>query len=315
MSTSNLLSGIVLFLKDSAEPHKASQFLRQTHVNLDSSKSSHKRTKPLLNVLETIKWRGSIGMYAHVYQAFCFAVRNDWSEVRNHLKHIGDARDALAGTSVPALELHVYLTGVYHQGLGNLDQALRAYTDPRLALMRSDRITLSPTDRVRHDLSILANLNTIWINQQSSRQDPARTTADLAVLEEMCASHPDAEMKTAFDLINATVLTNPPSTAINQKNHIKAALARANKSGNAQILCIIFCYMFKEYFHGVVGGQALKSAETALLYANKSGSQLWQGVAEGLRAHGLETNGFTADAQQAAERASVLAPVNYGKGS
>lgn len=264
-------------------------------------------------MLETSKWRQKIATYAHIYQAFCLSFRSEWAEARKHLDEISHASSYLGENDGPFEEYLIYLKGICYQGSGELDLALDAYGDSRLALRYDNRQTLLPADQVRYDLSILAKLNSLWIVQEASHQNPLKVTGDLANLETLCDRHPDKDLQTALSLVKATVLTDPPASAIKQKNFLQSALQKAKENSNNQFLCMVFSIMYSKFFHGVVGEQAMKSVSTADVFAKKSGNTLWRSVAEGLLAEAHNTHGQTAEAQAAIHRATQLAGAAFGK--
>ncbi|EHL01641.1 putative MAU2 chromatid cohesion factor like protein [Glarea lozoyensis 74030] len=132
----------------------------------------------------------------------------------------------------------MYLTGVWLQGIGNLDSALRIFQDPKLALPPSNPSTSTSVSQISRDFAILAALNTLWITQEPSRLNPERNNALLAQLTPLCAQNQNKDLHTAFCLIKATITTTPPTPLFEVKRHLSQALAGAQKTMNSQFLCI-----------------------------------------------------------------------------
>ena len=82
-----------------------------------------------------LQWRGQIACYYHIYLAFCAAEVSNWGGMKTHVdKLLATAKNLdvpLAGSlGIFAL----YLSGVYHQGVGDLDAALRIFQDAKFNL-------------------------------------------------------------------------------------------------------------------------------------------------------------------------------------
>lgn len=249
-------------------------------------------------------WRGLIQCYFQIYIAFCAAGITDWPKVKHCIDKIySTARDFeidLKGT----LEcLTFYLTGAYHQGRGEFDAALRIFEHERFRLPSSKSTTVSYAEQVERDIAILAALNTLWILQETSRQNPTHNLALVESLEQICVHHPNRDIETAFNLIAATVHTNPPTESIKVKAYLRSALQGAQATGNTQFLCITLNVMCSRFFSNVVGDQAEKSAKAASVQAGKSGNVLWMSVADGMLAQCYETQGKMMEAQITREQA------------
>jgi hypothetical protein len=201
---------------------------------------------------------------------------------------------------------YAYLSGICHQGLGELDSALEAYQDEKFHLHGTERASLLTAQQVKHDISILAALNSIWLLQQGPRRDLDRNNTLITNLEPICSNHPNVDIRTAFDLIKATVESNPPLPTIKSKNHLRSALDGAKKTANTQFLCFILNVMCSKFFTGVVGEQAEKSARAAAVQAQKTGSLLWMSVGTGMLAKCLEVQGKVMEAQSAYADANHL---------
>lgn len=249
-------------------------------------------------------WRGLIQCYFQIYMAFFAAGLTDWGKVKHCIDKIhSTARDFeidLKGT----LEcLTFYLTGAYHQGTGDFDTALGIFAHERFRLPASKSNTVSYAEQVERDIAILAALNTLWILQDKPRQNPTRNLALVESLEQMCVLHPNKDIETAFNLIAATVHTNPPMELYRVKAYLRSALNRAQATGNTQFLCITLNVMCSRFFSNVVGDQAEKSAKAASVQALKSGNLLWMSVADGMLAQCYDVQGKKMEAQITLEQA------------
>jgi hypothetical protein len=249
-------------------------------------------------------WRGLIQCYFQIYMAFCAAGTNDWAKVKHCIDKIhSTARDFeidLEGT----LEcLTLYLTGAYHQGRGEFDAALNIFENERFRLPSAKNTTVSYAEQVERDIAILAALNTLWILQEKPRQNPTHNLALVESLEQICVHHPNKDIETAFNLIAATVHTNPPTELFKIKAYLRSALVGAQATGNTQFLCITLNVMCSRFFSNVVGDQAEKSAKAASVQASKSGNVLWMSVADGMLAQCYEVQGKKIEAQITREQA------------
>lgn len=238
---------------------------------------------------------------------FCAALMSDWAVVKQSVDHMrSTARYFDIPLSGPLECLTIYLTGVYHQGIGDLDIALHHFQNPMFDLSSAKSSNPTSTSQVERDFSLLAALNILWILQDPKRQNPETNTSLIAKLEPFCAKHHNTDIQTAYNLVKATVNTIPPPQLFTIKKYLGAALSGAQTTFNAQFLCITLNVMCSRFFSNVVGDQAEKSAKAASMHAQKSGSALWRSVADGMLARCYEVQGKKSEAQASMEQARKL---------
>ena len=246
--------------------------------------------------------------YYHSYMAFCAAAVANWSDMGTSLENLrAAAKDNGIPWRGPLDSLAFYLSGVYHQGVGDLDDALEIFQDSKLDLSHFKKSDLSSVDQFMRDISLLAALNTLWILQHEERQDSKVTTELVAKLEGICEGHPNRDIQTAFKLVLATVNLNPPAPLWKIKKDLGTALSGAQATANTQFLCITLNVMCNKFFANVVGDQAEKSAKAAAVQAKKSGNTLWRSVAEGTLAHYFDVSGKKEEAAKTFEQAQKMA--------
>ena len=262
----------------------------------------------LPDCVSKVQWRGQILCYFHIYMAFCAAAVADWAGMKiylNKVKATSTSRDVPA--AAPLENLALYLKGVYHQGIGDLNMALDVFQDAKLNLSYFQKSDLGLASSVARDISLLAALNTLWILQHADRQDPNINSALIAKIEGACEHHPNKDIQTAFNLVVATVNVNPPAPLFKIKTYLRAALSGAQTTANTQFLCITLNVMCSKFFANVVGEQAEKSAMAASVQAKKSGNGLWRSVADGMLAQCYDVNGKKEEASKTFEQAQRFA--------
>ncbi len=191
----------------------------------------------------------------------------------------------------------LYLEGVYHQGTGDFDSALRIFQDDVFNVPATKGSNTTSSDELSRDIALLALLNTVNILQDSERLDLNNNASLLERLESLCLHHPNKDIVTAFHLIKATVKANPPIPMFQIKQSLKVALSWATATSNSLFLCITLSVMCSRFFSGVVGDQALKSALSASKQSSNSGNPLWTSVADGMLAQCYDVHGRKAEAQ------------------
>jgi hypothetical protein len=263
------------------------------------------KSKPLGTCLpEAIKqadWESDLICYIQVLIGLQAATLSDWAKVKRCLESIKD----LKPTSDSLDLIRLYLSGAYQQGTANLDEALRILANPRFDLENGQ--TKAGPSSIKLQLSVLATANRIWIMQAPSNRNDAKTAELTELLRSLCAESPDPELRTTFNLVLASMQTNPP-TSINQiKRHIQQSLNGAQQTSNTQCLSIALNIMRCRLFENVVGEQALKSAKACSAQAKKSGNLLWMSVAEGMLAQSLEMQGAVMEAKSTKENGIRLA--------
>ncbi|TAQ85061.1 hypothetical protein B7494_g6616 [Chlorociboria aeruginascens] len=303
-----LLSGTVMLHKFSSDA-KALKYLEQGLALLRDNITPIAGTPGLLpDLIAKMQWRGQLLCYFSIYLAFCSAAITDWDAVRKRIAELKDtAIKQEVSLSGPLGLLAKYLTGVYHQGIGDLDAALQIYQDERFLLSPVKGSNPSSADQVERDISILAAMNTLWIQQGGDRQDADNNSSWIAQLKPFCDKNPNRDIRSAFNIIAATVTTNPPAQLFKIKNYLRAALDGAQATANTQFLCITLSVMCDRFFFNVIGSQAEKSAMAASVQAKKSRNNLWMSVAGGMLARCYEFQGKKEEARVALEEARRLA--------
>lgn len=263
----------------------------------------------LPDCVSSLQWRRQVLCYFHTYMAFCAAAgANDWAAVKTYIDKLRATINCLEVSLVGPLEiLALYLTGVYHQGTGDLKTALQIFRDNKFDLTPFTGRPMSSANQVVYDLALLSALNTLWIVQDADRQDPKVNTASITKVQEVCENHPNKDIRTAFHLVAATIKTNPPAQNLQIKSHLKAALSGAQETANTHFLSVTLSVMCSKFFDSIVGDQGEKSALAASVQAHKSGNILWMSVADGMVARCYDVNGKKAKAQTVFAKALELA--------
>lgn len=278
-------------------------------IGLVDIKSCRASSGLLSDLLSQRQWRGHISCYVNGCMAFYAAAAGSWADVKTNIDNFNaTAKDLDLTLTKPLTLLSLYLAGVFYQGIGKLDVALEIFQDEVFDLPpHSDpAICARSVDQVERDLSILAALNSLWILQEGERKDLTANTSLIARLEPFCANHLNNEVQTAYNLILATVETNPPTPIYKVKSCLKMALEGAQAAVNTQFLCITLNVMCSKFFSNVVGTQAEKSANAADHHAKRSGNVLWKSVAAQMLARAFEVNGRKSDAQAASSQAHLF---------
>ena len=242
--------------------------------------------------------------------AFCEAAIADWPGVHKRIDKLrSTAKHFEVSLAGPLGYLTLYLTGVYHQGIGDLDAALQIFQDEKFNLPPLASSNSTSADQIGRDIALLAALNTLWILQEAPRQDMTRNATLVARLEPLCTNHANKDIETAFNLVQATVNTDPATPLYTIKSALKAALSGAQSTANTQFLCITLNVMCARFFANVVGAQAEKSALAASMQAKKGGNVLWRSVADGMLAQCYEVQGKHLEARATLEQAQQFAQI------
>ncbi len=204
----------------------------------------------------------------------------------------------------------LYLKGIILQGTGDLNAALFTYQDPSLAL---PPLKTHPTTPLKETLAILAALNTLLLIRlpshpahhfvptllkQLSTYIPASTNTNAS----SSSFSENQHLASAHSFILSTLQNQSADSShattniLLTKQHLQRALHLAKSLANDQLLCLCLSFFHSSFFEGIVGDQALKSADTAHTMANGSGSKLWTCVADGMLAKTLELSGHTEQA-------------------
>ncbi|KAK0635521.1 cohesin loading factor [Bombardia bombarda] len=259
-------------------------------------------TQSLPEALKQSGWAKELICYAHVLVGLQAATLSDWARVKKCLQMIEESEPAAGFLDVMIL----YLKGVLCQGTAKLTDALQIWNDKRFDIggIPGSKTNASHIDT---ELSILAALNRLWIMQAPTHQDMTATYAVMDGLRLLCEENPDIEIRTAYNLVLASIALDPPLSINQVKRHIQLSLAGAQQSSNTQCLSIALNIMRCRLFENVVGEQALKSAKAGSAQARKSGNLLWMSVADGMLAQSHEMQGAIAEARATRESGVRLA--------
>ncbi|XDG01955.1 hypothetical protein ABKA04_001570 [Annulohypoxylon sp. FPYF3050] len=258
----------------------------------------------LVDAITKSDWQKEWMCYLYILQGLHFATHTRWSEVKQCVTQL----EAMVKPPLEGIVVlySTYLSGVYHQGTGDLKTASVIYGNPIFSL--DDESDGSGSRRTAEtEVSLLATFNRIWIMQHPDYRDDRLTLDLLEQLRPLCADHPNLEIRTAYNLVLAAVQTNPPIPMTAVKMHISTALNNAQSLGNVQTLSIALNVMRAKLFQDIVGDQALKSAKAASNQAKKSGNTLWMSVADGMLAQSFDVQGQSLDARKAWEDATQYA--------
>ncbi|KAL0943922.1 mitochondrial membrane protein Pet127 [Colletotrichum truncatum] len=254
--------------------------------------------------IESAKWRTEIFCYLQVLTGLYFATHSQWSKVEQCVAQLQQAITPAVNDIFNLFSL--YLSGVYHQGTGDLETALILFEDERLSITAGQG-GFGGRKPAKLELCILAALNRLWILQDLSYQDPITSTNLLDTLRPICIEHQDPDIRTAFNLVQATAHTSPPPSMHQIKTSITNSLNGSKVTGNTHCLAIALSIMRYKLFDNVVGEQALKSARAASTQAKRSGNLLWMSVADGMLADSFEVQALFADAEAARQTATEYA--------
>lgn len=183
--------------------------------------------------------------------------------------------------------LAFYLSGVYHQAVGNFRLAMDIFQGPEFDLDRRG----TGVKAAHRELAMLAGLNRLWIMQHPSERNDPETLDLIDRLHPLCANHHNVDLRTAWHNVMAAIVTEPPQQLNHQKQHIQAAMAGSKSTNNVLGAAITLAIMRSRLFENVIGEQALKSAMAAAKQAQRSGNVLWQSVADGMLAQSYEVQG------------------------
>lgn len=196
--------------------------------------------------------------------------------------------------------LSVYLTGVYHQGTGDLQGALRIFLDSCFVVPRGS----AGIKAGQREIALLVGLNRLWIMQHPSCRNDQETHDLIELLQPYCTDHWNIDLRTAWHNVAAALETEPPQQLNQQKQHIQAAMAGSKITNNILGAAVTLCIMRSRFFENVIGEQALKSARAASKQAQRSGNILWQSVADGMLAQSYEVQGQRDESRQEWEKAT-----------
>ncbi|KAG9245237.1 cohesin loading factor [Calycina marina] len=306
-----LLGSLVLFNKD-AETGKAAKYL---YSGLETIGSAKKKDMPMYDTLPNCvsrnQWRSQIACYYTSCLAFIAAAKCEWTAVKIQVEKLNSAMKDLGDGNVgPLNSVALYLSGIYHQGTGDLDAALPIFQDKVFDLSIYENVTSSAA-QLQKDYALLAAFNTILICQEPGRKDPQRNNKLVGKMTEACLNHQSPDVRTASKILSVTVLRSPPMSSIDVRGHLSMALKGAKISGNLHFTSLALSIMCSRFFVDVVGLQAEKSALAASAQAHRSHNALWISVADGMLGNVHELNGNSGEAHRALARARQYADAAF----
>ncbi|EGX92384.1 cytokinesis protein Cyk3 [Cordyceps militaris CM01] len=248
------------------------------------------------------QWRTEGQAYMAVMLGLLEATHCQWATVKGYMDKL---EGLLSDESQPTLKLlALYLSGVYHQGLGELQTALDIFQRDRF----TEPLTKSYGLKVgEQEVSMLAGLNRLWIMQHDSCRDDEETIDLIEQLQPLCNTHWNIDLRTAWHNVMAALVTDPPQQLNQQKQHIQAAMSGSKVTANIISAAVTLCIMRSRFFENVIGDQALKSARAAAKQAQRSGNVLWQSVADGMLAHSYDVQGQRDESRLEWEKATTEA--------
>ena len=246
-------------------------------------------------------WRNEVHCYLHILIALYAATQSRWGKVRESLDKVHSAVVKGGDSAMEIISLYVW--GVYYQGTGDLEKAVIIYTDPRFEI--GDATTQQRN--IRLDMALLAKMNLLWIMEHPSYRNTVGSTRLFDQIRPLCQDHHDVEIRTAYNIILATITMQPPPPLQQVKNSMYTALNASKMAGNTHFLAVSLNIMRCRLFENVVGEQALKSAKAASTQAKRNGNYLWMSVADGMLAHSHDVQGQAEEANQANSTATAFA--------
>lgn len=233
----------------------------------------------------------------------------DWDQVQKCLTNLESLLDPMSQSTLTIFTS--YLTGVLLQGTGDIAGALSIFQQNCFRLPTQ----ASSTSPARCDLALLAGLSRLWIMQHPSCRRDEETLRLVEELEPLCSNHPNLNLRTAWSLVMASIVTNPPQQLHVRKRHMHGALQGSAATHNLLQSAITLCIMRNQLFEDIVGAQALKSGQAAAKQAQRSGNTLWQSVADGMLAHSYETQGAREEARREYQKGASMAAAAFSRSS
>ncbi|CAJ0554095.1 Ff.00g126070.m01.CDS01 [Fusarium sp. VM40] len=296
-------TGLVNMHKSSAHGRRTAEFLHEGVRVLETwdKTTAGIRYGPSISLQEAIaqrEWRLEAQSYLTILLGLYAASHCQWDSVKQFMEKL---QTPLTSSIQGILRLlAVYLSGVFHQGTGDLRAAMEIFQSPLFDLNQRG----TGVKAAHRELAMLAGLNRLWIMQHPTQRDDRETLDLIEQLNPLCANHHNADLRTAWHNVLAAVVTDPPQQLNHQKQHIQAAMAGSRTTNNVLGAAVTLAIMRSRLFENVIGEQALKSAMAAAKQAQRSGNVLWQSVADGMLAQSHEVQGQHDKAAHAWDKAT-----------
>ncbi|KAF1353582.1 cohesin loading factor [Delphinella strobiligena] len=282
-----LFSGIATAHKNSVD-RKAERYLEEgSKISTEKYDPSDEQGLQSLNSAQAqIERRTYFHQSMLLHLALIRCNRSDWLSAKQVLEPLALSlpRGTRQKSSDPMDMLTIYLTGLIHQGTGDLINALANYQCHALSLKPGQKVA-----GALQELRLLAALNTILILQSDHSETP-HVQSLLASLEQPCLSHPDQSFAAAYNLV--AVSSTPGLPIIKTKNLLSTAMATAKRVANLHLICVTMNLMNATFFKDIVGEQAENSARVGQTLARKCANPLWCAVASGMLARTSELCGL-----------------------
>ncbi|RDA95779.1 hypothetical protein CP533_5113 [Ophiocordyceps camponoti-saundersi (nom. inval.)] len=296
-------SGLANMHKSVTQVHRSTEYWREGLRILETWDDSTANIPygPPVSLATAIRqrvWRIEAQAYLNALLGLMMSSQCQWGMVKQILVKLGTL---VTATTQPAVQLlSMYLTGVYHQGIGDLQGALHIFLDGRFAVPQKS----AGVKTGQREIALLAGLNRLWIMQHPSCRNDRETRDLVEQLQPHCASHWNVDVRIAWHNAVAALETDPPQQLNQQKQHIQAAVTGSKSNGNVLGSAVTLCIMRSRLFENVIGEQALKSARAASKQAQRSGNILWQSVADGMLAQSYEVQGQRDESRREWEKAT-----------
>ena len=243
-------------------------------------------------------WRIEAQVCLNVLLGLIAASYCQWGSVKQSVTRLSEIVDE--STPIALRSLSLYLNGVYHQGVGDIETALNIFSDASLSGIHGG----SGLRAGQKELALLAGMNRLWIMQHPSCRNDQETLDLMEQLQPLCTNHRTVDLRTAWHNTMAAIVTDPPQLLNEQRQHLHDAMGGVRTTNNVLQAAITLCIMRSRFFENVVGEQALKSAMAAAKQAQKSGNLLWRSVADGMLAQSYDVQGYRDESNQEWEKAA-----------
>lgn len=273
--------------------------LHSPHHPLTTPLDARKLRGPPASLPEAVKsadWRRDMKCYLQIVRGLHFASGSKWAEVK---KCVGELESLVKTPLEGVYGLYtMYLSGVFHQGTGDLETASIIYGRPSFGLE-------TPGSRPQAELEVclLATFNRIWILQHPEHEDEHLTLDLLEQVRPYCSDHPNPQVRMLWNLVMAAIRTEPPTPISDLKNHISTALNISKYLQENAVTAQALTIMRNRLFQDIVGEQAVKCSMAASQSARKNGNPLWKSVADGMLSQSLEVQGQMDEAHSAYQAA------------